>query len=79
MAMMAKKLWAIIQRDSKYICVQWVYHVRLRERSVWTASLTSCSWSWRKLLRLRTVLLPHMTFHIGDGTRFSLARSMAPP
>ncbi|KAL0444669.1 UNVERIFIED_CONTAM: LINE-1 retrotransposable element O protein, partial [Sesamum latifolium] len=44
----------------------------VRERTVWTASLTSGSWSWRKLLRLRTVLLPRMTFRIGDGTRFSL-------
>ncbi|KAL0455420.1 UNVERIFIED_CONTAM: hypothetical protein Slati_0881200 [Sesamum latifolium] len=72
MAMMAKKLWAVIQRDSKSIWVQWVYQVRLRERTVWTASLTRGSWSWRKLLRLRTVLLPHLTFRIGDGTRFSL-------
>ncbi|KAL0444668.1 UNVERIFIED_CONTAM: hypothetical protein Slati_2189500 [Sesamum latifolium] len=37
----------------------------VKERTVWTASLTSGSWSWRKLLRLRTVLLPHMTFRIG--------------
>ncbi|KAL0444935.1 UNVERIFIED_CONTAM: hypothetical protein Slati_2216200 [Sesamum latifolium] len=72
MAMMAKKLWAVIQRDSKSILVQWVYQVRLRERTVWTASLTSGSWSWRKLRRLQTVLLPHKTFRIGDGIRFSL-------
>ncbi|KAL0456437.1 UNVERIFIED_CONTAM: hypothetical protein Slati_0982900 [Sesamum latifolium] len=41
-------------------------------RTVWTASLTSGSWSWRKMLRLRAVLLPHITFRIGDGTKFSL-------
>ncbi|KAL0455472.1 UNVERIFIED_CONTAM: LINE-1 retrotransposable element O protein [Sesamum latifolium] len=28
--------------------------------------------SWRKMLRLRAVLLPHITFRIGDGTKFSL-------
>ncbi|KAL0405114.1 UNVERIFIED_CONTAM: hypothetical protein Slati_3825300 [Sesamum latifolium] len=28
--------------------------------------------SWRKMLHLRAVLLPHITFRIGDGTKFSL-------
>ncbi|KAL0455453.1 UNVERIFIED_CONTAM: hypothetical protein Slati_0884500 [Sesamum latifolium] len=72
MAMIARKLWEVVQHDSKSIWVQWVYQVRLRERTVWTALLTSGSWSWRKMLRLRAVLLPHMIFHIGDGTGFFL-------
>ncbi|KAL0431794.1 UNVERIFIED_CONTAM: hypothetical protein Sradi_0805400 [Sesamum radiatum] len=72
MAMIAQKLWEVVRNESRSIWVQWIYHVRLRGRTVWTASLTSGSWSWRKMLRLRAVLLPHITFRIGVGTKFSL-------
>ncbi|KAL0451202.1 UNVERIFIED_CONTAM: hypothetical protein Slati_1098300 [Sesamum latifolium] len=67
MAMMAKRLWAVIQRDPEFIWVQWVYQVRLRERTVWTAleleevasltySATAISdlshWGWHQVLSL---------------------------
>ncbi|KAL0405878.1 UNVERIFIED_CONTAM: hypothetical protein Slati_3901700 [Sesamum latifolium] len=66
-AMMSQRLWEVIQNSSSSIWVQWVYSVRLRGTTIWTVSLTGGSWSWRKMLRLRTHMLPNVTCHIGDG------------
>ncbi|KAL0453594.1 UNVERIFIED_CONTAM: hypothetical protein Slati_1337500 [Sesamum latifolium] len=69
---MSRMLWEVIQNSSSSIWVQWIYSVRLRGKTIWTVSLTEGSWSWRKMLRLRTHMLPNVIYHIGDGNRISL-------
>ncbi|KAL0444947.1 UNVERIFIED_CONTAM: LINE-1 retrotransposable element O protein [Sesamum latifolium] len=54
------------------VWVDWIVHNRLRDQTIWTASEKTGSWSWRKLLKLRIVLLPHIQYRIGDGVNFSL-------
>ncbi|KAL0313725.1 UNVERIFIED_CONTAM: hypothetical protein Scaly_2906700 [Sesamum calycinum] len=48
--------------------VQW--HGLLRD--VWTADAKGGSWGWRKLLRLRSALLPYIEFKVGNGDIFSI-------
>ncbi|KAL0297831.1 UNVERIFIED_CONTAM: putative mitochondrial protein [Sesamum calycinum] len=43
-----------------------------RHKSVWTVDLKGGSWGWRKLLRLRSALIPYIEFKIGNGESFSL-------
>ncbi|KAK4384184.1 hypothetical protein Sango_3083700 [Sesamum angolense] len=50
---------------------KWITHTRLRHKSVWTVDVKGGSWGWRKILRLRSALLP-IEFKIGDGESFSL-------
>ncbi|KAL0291249.1 UNVERIFIED_CONTAM: Retrovirus-related Pol polyprotein from type-2 retrotransposable element R2DM [Sesamum radiatum] len=54
------------------IWVRWIAHNHLRHKSVWTVDVKGGSWGWRKLLRLRSALLPHIDLKIGDGESFSL-------
>ncbi|KAL0283758.1 UNVERIFIED_CONTAM: Retrovirus-related Pol polyprotein from type-1 retrotransposable element R2 [Sesamum radiatum] len=44
----------------------------LQESSVWTIRTRTGTWGWRKLIRLRDALRPHVHYQIGDGTSFSL-------
>ncbi|KAL0293706.1 UNVERIFIED_CONTAM: Retrovirus-related Pol polyprotein from type-2 retrotransposable element R2DM [Sesamum radiatum] len=46
--------------------------LRHRESSVWTIRTRTGTWGWRKLIRLRDALRPHVHYQIGDGTSFSL-------
>ncbi|KAK4384011.1 hypothetical protein Sango_3100700 [Sesamum angolense] len=39
-ALMSKHLWAVIKQDRTSIWVDWIYQVRLRECSIWTAKIT---------------------------------------
>ncbi|KAL0300285.1 UNVERIFIED_CONTAM: Retrovirus-related Pol polyprotein from type-2 retrotransposable element R2DM [Sesamum angustifolium] len=71
-AMMCKHLWAVIKQDRTSIWVDWIYQVRLRDCSIWTAKDNKGAWGWRKMLTLRHTLLSHIHFRIGDGTSFLL-------
>ncbi|KAL2246368.1 UNVERIFIED_CONTAM: hypothetical protein Sindi_2905000, partial [Sesamum indicum] len=71
-ALMTKKLCDIIQCDRTSIWVEWLYHDRLRDTSIWTIRDHGGSWSWRKLLRLRIFLRPMVDYQIGDGRKFHL-------
>ncbi|KAL2226578.1 UNVERIFIED_CONTAM: putative ribonuclease H protein [Sesamum indicum] len=71
-ALMTKKLYEIIQCDRTSIWVEWLYHDRLRDTSIWTIRDRGGSWSWRKLLRLRIFLRPMVDYQIGDGRKFHL-------
>ncbi|KAL0333588.1 UNVERIFIED_CONTAM: hypothetical protein Sangu_1515000 [Sesamum angustifolium] len=66
LAFMSSQLWEVIQRNPSSLWVQWIYRIRLRNKIVWTASLTVGSWGWRKILRLRDTLLPNTIYHIGS-------------
>ncbi|KAL0342563.1 UNVERIFIED_CONTAM: hypothetical protein Scaly_1918900 [Sesamum calycinum] len=65
-------LWNVIQNNQSSIWVKWIAHTRLRHKSVWTVDVKGGSWGWRKILRLRSALLPYIEFKIGDGESFSL-------
>ncbi|KAK4384149.1 hypothetical protein Sango_3087000 [Sesamum angolense] len=65
-----KVAWNVNNQSS--IWVKWIAHTRLRHKSVWTVDVKGGSWGWRKILRLRSALLPYIEFKIGDGESFSL-------
>ncbi|KAK4380904.1 hypothetical protein Sango_3019500 [Sesamum angolense] len=69
-AFMSHHLWNVIQNNQSSIWVKWITHTRLRHKSVWTVEVKGGSWGWRKLLRLRSGLLPYIEFKIGDGESF---------
>ncbi|KAL2248711.1 UNVERIFIED_CONTAM: hypothetical protein Sindi_2344800 [Sesamum indicum] len=54
------------------IWVEWLYHGRLRDRSIWTIPEYGGSWGWRKLLCLHTVIRPLVDYQVGDGATFYL-------
>ncbi|KAK4394520.1 hypothetical protein Sango_1606300 [Sesamum angolense] len=56
-ALMSKHLW-----ETSPIWVGWIYQYHLRDKSVWTVNNRTRSWKWRKLLRLHTVLQPHIEY-----------------
>ncbi|KAL0456737.1 UNVERIFIED_CONTAM: hypothetical protein Slati_1012900 [Sesamum latifolium] len=72
LAMMSRRLWDVVTRNKASLWVQWIYHFRLRDKTVWTVSANTDSWGWRNMIRLRNALLPHVLYHIGDGGTFSL-------
>ncbi|KAL0355351.1 UNVERIFIED_CONTAM: hypothetical protein Sradi_3982000 [Sesamum radiatum] len=69
---MSKHLWDVIRGNRSSIWVEWIYRTRLRDRTVWTVSETMVFWGWKKLLKLQSLLLPHIRFLVGDGMTFSL-------
>ncbi|KAK4381857.1 putative ribonuclease H protein [Sesamum angolense] len=71
-ALMCRHLWNVIQSNHSSIWVRWIAHNHLRHKSVWTVDVKGGSWGWRKLLRLRSALLPYIDLKIGDGECFSL-------
>ncbi|KAL0300237.1 UNVERIFIED_CONTAM: putative ribonuclease H protein [Sesamum angustifolium] len=71
-ALMCRHLWNVIQGNQSSIWVRWIAHNHLRHKSVWTVEVKGGSWGWRKLLRLRSALLPYIELKIGDGESFSL-------
>ncbi|KAL0403754.1 UNVERIFIED_CONTAM: hypothetical protein Sradi_2016200 [Sesamum radiatum] len=72
LALMSRHLWKIIQENCDSIWVNWIYHVRLRGKSIWTVNDRMGSWGWRKLLRLRQVLRPWVIYRVGMGSSFLL-------
>ncbi|KAK4384170.1 hypothetical protein Sango_3085000 [Sesamum angolense] len=68
-----RKLDSGVSKDNQSsIWVRWITHNHLRHKSVWTVDVKGGSWGWRKLLRLRSALLPYIDLKIGDGESFSL-------
>ncbi|KAL2237581.1 UNVERIFIED_CONTAM: putative mitochondrial protein [Sesamum indicum] len=71
-ALMTKKLCDVIRCDRTSIWVEWLQHGRLWNNSIWTVGEQGGSWSWRKMLRLRSSIQPMVELHIGDGRSFYL-------
>ncbi|KAL0439861.1 UNVERIFIED_CONTAM: hypothetical protein Slati_2469100 [Sesamum latifolium] len=70
--LMSRHLWRIIMAYRSSIWVDWIFHYRLRDYSIWTISDRSGTWGWRKLIRLRDSLRPFLHYQVGTGTSFSL-------
>ncbi|KAK4384178.1 putative ribonuclease H protein [Sesamum angolense] len=71
-ALMCRHIWNVIQDNQSSIWVRWIAHTHLRHKSIWTVDVKGGSWGWRKLLRLRSALVPYIDLKIGDGASFSL-------
>lgn len=71
-AALGKQLWKIIA-NSDCLWVKWAKVVYMKGKSLWTAAAKdNHPWSWRKILKLRSSMLPHIECKIGDGRQFSL-------
>ncbi|KAL0455583.1 UNVERIFIED_CONTAM: hypothetical protein Slati_0897500 [Sesamum latifolium] len=64
--LMSKHLWAIITNNQHSLWVRWIQIHRLKNKTVWTASPSVGSWGWKKLLKLRTKLMQHINYSVGD-------------
>ncbi|KAL0333101.1 UNVERIFIED_CONTAM: hypothetical protein Scaly_2211600 [Sesamum calycinum] len=51
--------------------VQWIWQYRIRSKSIWTVSLTSGSWSWWKMIKLRHLLLNDIWYEVGTMNLFT--------
>ncbi|KAL0455361.1 UNVERIFIED_CONTAM: hypothetical protein Slati_0875300 [Sesamum latifolium] len=71
-ALMSKHLWRIIIHDRTSIWIEWILKVRLHTHSIWMVSDRVGSWGWRKLLRLRPLILPFIEYRVGNGEMFSI-------
>ncbi|KAL2248049.1 UNVERIFIED_CONTAM: hypothetical protein Sindi_2657200 [Sesamum indicum] len=71
-SLMAKKLCDVIRCDRTSIWVEWLKQTRSHNTSIWTINEKGGSWGWRKLLRLRSSILPMTEFLIGEGRSFYL-------
>lgn len=62
-----KQLWWIVgKKDSLW--VKWIQGKYLEQNSFWTLKIPNdCSWSWRKLLKLRDKAEPIMKILLGNG------------
>ncbi|KAL0420745.1 UNVERIFIED_CONTAM: hypothetical protein Slati_3097400 [Sesamum latifolium] len=61
-SLMCRRLWDVVVGCSDSIWVSWVRHYRLCKNSVWTVNTRVGSWAWRKLIRLRILVEPHVEF-----------------
>jgi len=53
--------------------VAWIENNLLKGRSFWQVSIPhNCSWSWRKLLKLRSIAKQFLSFKVGDDRKIFL-------
>ncbi|KAL2246058.1 UNVERIFIED_CONTAM: hypothetical protein Sindi_2874000 [Sesamum indicum] len=74
-SLIAKKLCDVIRCDRTSIWVDWLKQGRLHNTSIWTINEKGGSWGWRKMLRLRSSILPMMEFLIGEGSHSTCGRT----
>jgi hypothetical protein len=64
---MLRHVWSLFARSGS-IWVAWVRENFLKRRSFWSVGIPqSCSWSWRKILKLRDVAKRFLKFEVGSG------------
>lgn len=62
-----RHIWNLFVKGGS-LWVAWVREYLLSGKSFWLVNIPhSCSWSWRKLLKLRDVAKKFLQFKIGDG------------
>ena len=65
---LAKHLWKICLHNPTSNWATWARANLLRGRSIWDIKVpTNCSWTWRKLLKIRSLFRPHIRYMVGNG------------
>jgi hypothetical protein len=71
-ASMLHHVWTLFARSGS-LWVAWIENNLLKWRSFWQVSIPqNCSWSWRKLLKLRSIAKQFLSFKVGDGRKIFL-------
>jgi hypothetical protein len=71
-AAMLSHIWSIFAQSGS-LWVAWIETNWLKGRSLWHIPIPkSCSWSWKKLLKLRDVAKNFLSFKVGNGQDISL-------
>ena len=71
-AAVLKHIWHLFTQAGS-LWVAWVHDELLKGRSFWTVKVPqSCSWGWRKLLKLRLEARDLLSHEVGDGSTISL-------
>ncbi|KAK4381008.1 hypothetical protein Sango_3009500 [Sesamum angolense] len=71
-ALMGKHLCQVLTKKQDSIWVSWIMKYNLKHGTLWAANDKEGSWTWKKLLKLRTHLIKGIQYRIGDGTEFKL-------
>jgi hypothetical protein len=67
------QLLKVIQPRPLSLWAKWILNTSLKDKNFWYASTPSnASWIWRKVLKLRSKVLPFLTYKLGNGSFFSL-------
>lgn len=68
----AKLLWKVAA-NVKCLWTQWVKAAYLHDESIWeVAPKNDQPWVWKKILKLRSLVRPHVSCQVGDGRQTSL-------
>jgi hypothetical protein len=64
---MLNHIWSLFTKAGS-LWVAWIETTWLKGKSLWQISIPkNCSRSWKKLLKLRDVAKPFLSFKVGDG------------
>ncbi|MFS7905001.1 putative RNA-directed DNA polymerase [Helianthus anomalus] len=66
-ALMVSHIWSLlIHRESLW--VKWIHPYRIRDKSFWVIPIkNNITWSWRKILQLRSNVRDYIWTKVGDG------------
>ncbi|XP_062145358.1 uncharacterized protein LOC133852602 [Alnus glutinosa] len=71
-ASMLIRIWNLFAK-AECLWVAWVDEVWLKGKSLWQIPIPqTCSWSWRKILKLRPIARSLLSFKVGDGSKIFL-------
>ncbi|KAJ0434648.1 putative RNA-directed DNA polymerase [Helianthus annuus] len=67
-ALMVSHIWSLLtHRESLW--VKWIHSYRIGNKTLWELPIrNSITWSWRKILQLRTIVREYIWTLVGDGT-----------
>ncbi|XP_059433958.1 uncharacterized protein LOC132167079 [Corylus avellana] len=69
---MLRHVWSLFARSGS-LWVAWVKDYLLKRKSFWSVSIPqNCSWSWRKILKLREIAKRILKFKVGNGENIFL-------
>jgi len=71
-AAIMRHIWSLLAKAGS-LWVAWVKENLLKGKSFWQIKVPqTCTWSWRKLLKLREEARKVLKFEIGDGRNIHL-------